>query len=309
MNCEIVKDNLILHLYGELPDDAKFELEQHLGRCATCEGEWQAMQDFRRDMDSVPALEPSPNLLAASRIQLHEKLETIEQHRGWRGWIFDPVALLRQAHFSPALAAAILIVGFVAGSLTTFKTFTGRNTARVAGASPSQQASIAGISGITQDPNGSNVQIKYDTVQQQSVNGSLDDPKIQQLLLYAARNQQNPGVRVESVDLLTQKSADPQVRAALIYTLRYDQNPGCRLKALDGIENYVKSDLRVRDAVTEALLYDANSGVRIEAIRLLQPVKADSTVRAALMQLAKSDSNPYIRNQSERMLASVSNIE
>jgi hypothetical protein len=309
MNCEIVKDNLILHLYGELPDDAKFELEQHLGGCATCEGEWRAMQQFRSDMDSYPALEPSPNLLAASRIQLHEKLEIAEQHRGWRSWIFDPVAWLRQVHFSPALASAILIVGFVAGSLTTFKTLRRPGGTGIAANPASQQASIAGISGITQDPNSNNVQIKYDTVQQQLVKGSLDDPKIQQLLVYAARNQQNPGVRVESVDLLTQKSSDPQVRAALIYTLRYDQNPGCRLKALDGLESYVKSDLRVRDAITEALLYDASTGVRIEAIRMLQPVKADSTVRAALTQLAKNDSNAYIRNQSERMLASVSNIE
>ena len=59
----------------------------------------------------------------------------------------------------------------------------------------------------------------------------------------------------------------------------------------------------------EALLYDANSGVRTEAIHLLQPVKADSSVRTALQQLVAKDKNPYIRRESERLLASVANIE
>jgi len=146
-------------------------------------------------------------------------------------------------------------------------------------------------------------------VQPASANGSLDDPKIEQLLLYAARNQQNPGVRVESVDLLSRKCDKQQIRELMMYALRYDANPGVRLKALDGLQGYVKSDLRVRDAVVEALLYDANSGVRTEAIHLLQPVKADSSVRAALQQLAGKDKNPYISRESERLLASVANIE
>jgi putative zinc finger protein len=307
MNCDTVRENLALHLYGELPDDARFGLEQHLGNCSECQGEWQSMQAFRASMDSLPLLEPSPNLLAASRMHLHDKLESAHQAAGWR-LVLDPVAWLRQMRFAPALAAAILMVGFTAGVLTTFRTI-GRNNPGAARPAPASEASIAGISGITQEPGSNNVQIKYDTLQPQTVNGSLDDPKVEQLLLYAARNQQNPGVRVESMDLLSQKAADPHVREALIYALRYDPNPGCRLKALDGLEAYVKSDLRVRDAVTEALLYDSSTGVRIDALRLLQPVKADSSVRAALQQLAKADSNAYIRSESGHMLASMSNIE
>ena len=54
------------------------------------------------------------------------------------------------------------------------------------------------------------------------------------MLLYAARNQQNPGVRVESVDLLSRKCDKQQIRELMMYALRYDANPGVRLKALDG---------------------------------------------------------------------------
>jgi len=309
MNCERAKENMTLHLYGELADDVRYELEQHLGRCPECEREYQHTRQFHSEMNSLPQLEPSASLVAAARIRLHEALDTAEQTSGWRRWVFDPVEWLRQMRFSPALASAILIVGFTGGVLATFQIANSRQPNGIPAPTSNALASVAAISGISQDPNSNNVQIKYDTVQPASANGSLDDPKIEQLLLYAARNQQNPGVRVESVDLLSRKCEKQQIRELMMYSLRYDANPGVRLKALDALQGYVKTDLRVRDAVLEALLYDANSGVRTEAIHLLQPVKADSSVRTALQQLAAKDKNPYIRRESERLLASVANIE
>jgi len=88
-----------------------------------------------------------------------------------------------------------------------------------------------------------------------------------------------------------------------MYALRYDSNPGVRLKALDGLGAFVKSDPRVRDAMLEALIRDSNSGVRTDALRLLDPVRADSSVRVVLRELAQSDQNPYIRSQARMMLA------
>ena len=36
MNCEWVKNNGTLYVYDELPDDARYELEQHIARCESC---------------------------------------------------------------------------------------------------------------------------------------------------------------------------------------------------------------------------------------------------------------------------------
>ena len=96
---------------------------------------------------------------------------------------------------------------------------------------------------------------------------------------------------------------DTHVREALIYALRYDSNPGVRLKALGGLGNYVKSDPRVRDAVLEGLMNDSNPGVRTEALHLLEPVRADGSVRAVLQRLAENDQNQYIKTQARNMLA------
>jgi len=303
MKCEWVKANILLYVYNELADDARYELEQHLARCAECTLELKSARKFHAVLSELPVEEPSPNLIAASRMRLQEALETTKQGTFWHRLVFDPAAWLRQVRFAPALAAAIFIVGFAGGVGATYQLLSSRPGQVPAVSTPVTESSIAGIRSVSQEPGSNQVTIKYDTVSTQQAQGSLNDQRIQQLLLFATRNNYNSGVRMDSVDLLTQQPNDTQVREALIYALRYDSNPGVRLKALDGLAAYVKSDPRVRDALLEALMNDANPGVRTEALHLLEPVRADSSVRAVLQRLAENDRSEYIKNQARNMLA------
>lgn len=306
MNCEWVKSNITLYIYDELPDDGRIELEQHTSRCADCALELKATQGFRDLMSGYQQLEPSPNLLAASRMKLQEELEQVEQHKGLRLFL-DPTAWLRRMKFSPALASALLIVGFAAGILTAWK-MVPRTPGTIDKGTASTEASIAGIRQITQVPGTDKVEINYDTTTPQKVEGSLNDARIQKLLLFAARSNYNPGVREDAVNQLASKPDDSRIREALKSSLLYDTNPGVRLKSLDALGPYVKDDTSVRDAVVSALQTDTNPGVRAEAMRLLQPVRADSSVRMVLERLSTEDKSTYIREQANRMLASMPEI-
>jgi hypothetical protein len=197
----------------------------------------------------------------------------------------------------------IFIVGF-GGGLGAMYSVKGPATA----ATPPVEASISGITSIEKQPGTDNVKVQYDKRLPASVQGSASDPKVQDLLLYAAKSNENSGVRLNSVDALTSKADDPRVRETLTYALRYDSNPGVRLMALDGLGSYVKQDIRVRNAVLESLLNDSNLGVRSGALHALEPVRADSSVRMALQQLSKEDPSEYIRTESKRVLASMPNI-
>jgi anti-sigma factor RsiW len=314
MKCEWVRENILLFVYNELPDDARYELEQHVARCGDCAGELKATRVFHATLSSLPVEEPTPNLLTASRMRLQEALETTEQGGLWQKLTFDPWAWLRQMRFSPALSAALLIVGFAAGIGTMYSIVGSRSssTPQMAESTPSSspaQASISGIRSIIQEPGSDKVSIKYDATTTQQTEGSINDQRIQQLLLFAARNNYNSGVRMDSVDLLTQKPDDTRVREALLYALRYDSNPGVRLKALEGLSSYVKDDVRVRDTLLEALMNDSNAGVRTRALQLLEPVRADSSVRAVLQRLAQDDKNVYIRSQARTLLAQLPEID
>jgi len=310
MKCEWVRENIVLQVYGELADDARHELEQHVARCADCAAELKSEQEFHAMLSQDRAADPTPNLLAASRMRLQEALETAQQGTFWTRLPFDPANWLRQVRFSPALASVILLLGFGGGLITARQAFVGK-TQGPAGAQSAitSNAAIAGINSISQEPGSNQVSIKYNTVSPAEYSGTLTDQKVQELLLYAARSNYNSGVRVDSVGLLAQRSSDQQVREALMYTLQNDTNPGVRLKSLDALGNYVKNDTNVRDAVLRALVNDSNSGIRIEALRLIEPVKADGSVRGVLMALAAKDQSQYIKSQARTMLAQLPEID
>src|SRR3954469_4097666 len=139
MNCEWVKENVVLYVYDELADDSRIEMEQHAEHCPACAEEIAAARSFHQEMSSRPQLEVSPNFLAASRMRLSEALETTEQSH-WRKWILDPTEWLRQMRFSPALASAILILGFATGTLTAWKVF-GNNGSTQGGGTSARIAS------------------------------------------------------------------------------------------------------------------------------------------------------------------------
>jgi len=312
MKCEWVQENILLYIYNELADDARYELEQHLGRCPECAAELKSARAFHGSLSRLPVTEPTPNLLAASRMRLQEALETAPQGGWWQRLTFDPANWLRQVRFSPALAAVIFMIGFGGGIGAMYKMMPNSPVANGVEhfvPPPVSEASITGIRSVVQEPGSDQVNIKFDTVQTQEATGNLNDQRIQQLLLFAARSNYSSGVRMDSVDLLTQKPNDTRVREALIYSLHNDTNPGVRLKAIEGLGSYVKEDTNVRNAVLNALMGDENQGVRTQALTLLAPVKADSSVRLALQQLAGTDKNQYIRSQARTILAQLPEID
>jgi hypothetical protein len=305
MNCEWVKENVTLYVYDELPDDARHELEQHINRCPGCTAELQSMREFKEDASALPHLEVTPNLLASVRMDLQEALEGVAPASAWRRVFFDPFAWLRQVQFSPALATVIFIIGFGGGIGTMYRMGINKPDTTKPQVTTTSQASISNIVGITQNPNGQ-VQVQYNRTTQDSTTGTLNDQKIQELLLLAARDNVNSGVRMDSIELLTkQKDESGRIREALVFALRYDTNPGVRLKALEGLAPQVKSDIRVRNAVLESLLNDNQPGVRSGALHALETVKSDTSVRAAFEQLAKDDPNQYIRTESQRVLSTL----
>ncbi|MGO8857371.1 MAG: zf-HC2 domain-containing protein [Steroidobacteraceae bacterium] len=317
MKCDWVRQNILFYVYNELEDDARYEVEQHLARCPECATELKATRKFHATLSETAVAEPTPNLLAASRMRLQEALETTRQGGLWHRLILEPATWLRQIRMSPALAAVIFIVGFGGGIGATYNFLSARGGEGVVTGSlgsgnppqPLESSAIAGIRSVTQEPGSNQVSIKYDTVLAQEAQGSLNDQRIQQLLLFAARNNFNSGVRMDSVDVLTQAPDDSRVREALMYALQNDSNPGVRLKALDGLSGFVRQDARVRDGVLRALISDTNSGVRMLALRLAEPMKTDSNVRSVLTRVSRTDQNVSIRSQARTMLAQMPEMD
>jgi hypothetical protein len=100
------------------------------------------------------------------------------------------------------------------------------------------------------------IQIVLDETRQRVVTGRMDDQKIRVLLLSAAQDPADPGLRRDRGHPQHRAQA-ADVRDALIQALRHDQNAGVRLKALEGLKTYAQ-EREVRAALADVLLRDTN---------------------------------------------------
>jgi hypothetical protein len=315
MKCENAQQNIILAQYGELEDDLQLGLEQHLHGCEDCRREWNAILALQQELELTPMVEPSPNLLAASRMRLDEALDALPprsfSQRFW-GNTFRWVGFVQGA---PALATLLLGVGFLSGNLLVRYevAHAPRDTGPVTVYSPARGA-ITSVSGIVRTPNSKIVEVQYSRLVPESIQGSLDDPQIREMLMQGAKLATTSQVHEMSVAALADECARDcdsaaDVRQTLLASLRYDKSPVVRLKALTALERYVSQDQHVRDAVLDSLMHDRSEDVRSEAISVLMPVQGDSSVRQVLRTVSTQDVNPAIRNASYQVLQGTADIQ
>ena len=324
MNCDVAHERIVTAAYGELADEQAHKLERHLGGCPECVKEREQLLALKLLMDAHPAAEPEANLIARARMRLEEALDALPPWRWYERLgqrMMNGFASLQAA---PVAACLLLLAGVGAGSLGEYK-LAGNRAAHTMAARVQAQpapaagvavpAEIASISSIVRQPNSHMVEVRYNQLVPQRLEGSLDDPAIRQLLMLASQNSASTGVRDDSVGLMAAECKAGHgckaagIRDALMVALRYDKNDGVRKKALEGLEPYVAEDMRVRDAVLEALMNDSDPRIRTAAINILEPVEGDTSVRQVLHSVANTDRNPYIRTVSRQVLDSVPEIQ
>ena len=321
MTCDVARDQIMLLMYGELDDELAIGLEQHLDACEGCQGELSAIREMDEDLALLPVLEVSPNLLAQSRMRLDEALDGETPHgllmrmrsNFWRWTAFVTGA--------PALATLLVGVGFLGGS--SVYQYRAEHAPKPKpgpiNISEPTKAVIANVSGIVQTPDSELVQVKYNKLIPETMEGSLDSPEIRELLMMGMRPGTSEAVRASAVALISNEcrlghaclSGDDSkdVRGALMVRLRYDKDAGVRMKALEGLEPYLDQDKRVRDAVLEAIMRDGSATVRKAAIGMLTPVQSDSSVRQVLRTVSTQDANPFIRTASFEALQGADDIQ
>ena len=320
MNCELAHERIVTAAYNELPDEQTHELERHMTVCPDCHRDREQLLAMRILADANPVIDPPANLVARSRLRLEEALDALPPKRWYERLTQRMMNNFASLQAAPVAACLLLLVGTGAGILGSYWYVQNRaaHAAAVrppAAAADTAPAEIASISSIVRQPNSEMVEVSYNQVVPQQMEGSLDDPKIRELLMMASENSTSPAVRDDSVGLLAAECRAGHscqaagIRDALMVVLRYDKNAGVRQKALEGLAPYVAEDLRVRDAVLEALLNDADPRIRTDAVKILEPVEADTSVRQVLHTVANSDQNPHLRTYSREVLSRVPAIQ
>jgi hypothetical protein len=301
MNCERIQPQLSWYLYNELSEQERSEVEEHAETCAACSAELERERAFLARLSARKACDPPPALLAECRHDLMRSIYRAERLRTGsareRAGFFESLGRSWQAlgyWRQPVAALCLLAVGFFGGWRL-------RTPAPAGPASPGGEPLLANISGVSLDPQAGRVQISYDEVRRQTLNGTLQDPVIQGFLISAARSYGNPGVRLETIGLLTPQAGNREIRQTLLYALSHDRNPGVRLKALEALQGFAREP-DVRQALAQVLIQDENPGMRVQAIDLLTQHPDENLVGLLQDVAGKQEENNYVRMRCERVL-------
>ncbi len=304
MVCEEIEAKMTLYLYGELPDSECAAVEEHFAACADCARHAATARRLQQLLNQQPVAEPAPELLVHCRQALEVALDY--EQLGWHSLLRDWTPALSLSHPSGIVAVVGLVIfGFGLG--WTLRPQTGRvHTA--APAQASSQATLADLSGarisairqVAPDPETGGVKITLDAEHRVTMEGSLDDPRIRDVMLYALRSYSNPGIRLDTLEALRSKVDTPAVQPAFLYVLQHDPNLGLRMEALNAVR---KTDWNpeVRGALLNVVEHDKNPGLRGAVVdelsrRALQ--QHDLQVIQELQRLAETDSDRYVRQKS-----------
>ncbi len=307
MNCQQAQTRLSLYLYGELDFAQEEELEQHLAECALCERALIREKSWHSTLNAGNTDVPL-DLLAQCRQKLKTAVSQSDAGRTLNTFHLSRWAELfgfSATRWSIGIAAAsfLIVAGFTAARWIDRnglpRGFQGGNLIEGGLISPS----IVKIRDI-QPADGDRVRIVVDQIREQEISGRVGDQDVRRLLL-SATTDSDPGIRVDSVEMLKGQNGD-DVRDALISSVEHDPNAGVRLKALEALRPYI-DDPVTRAALKLALEKDDNPGVRSEAIDILAPVNGNPVfspdLAGTLQEIMRSERNDdYVRLRCLRML-------
>ncbi len=327
LDCAEMERLSVFYVCGELGTEERAAVEQHATNCARC-AETLEREKALQVLLAYPAgrQDPSEILLAQCRSELAEALDDAAGKKAGGSWLeaFRPARWLVSSFVGhPAWSAALLVLlGVALGTIAPQwyrNTLGAANNARPQLTVPAerrlteqdlQNMSVAGVSWVPDNGSGTpGVELHMTAEKPYVLAGSPDDTEVKRILTFVVTNGQrfDPGVRLDSLEVLRTRTSDSNVRRALCAAARRDTNPGVRLKALEALGGAEQDDA-VRQTLLDALLHDDNPGVRVEAVTLLssgvramsgQPTTpAEEELLRALRERMERDPNNYVRMQS-----------
>jgi hypothetical protein len=294
---------LSLYQYGELEFAEEERIEQHVAECAACyralarEKAWHTALNTERT--DVPLY-----FLEECRQELKAAVGSAATHARTPQWLNWFVSL---NEFPPrwstrlAVASFLVFVGFSAARFIDRNGLPGASdlTANSMGMINPSSTRIREV----EPAENNRVRIVFD--EEHSITGPVDSAEMRAWLLAAARDEQDPGMRVDSVEMLNEQ-AGREVRDVLLGAARTDPNAAVRLAAVEGLARY-RDDSATREALVLVLQHDDNAGVRSKAIDVLAPpsenVKMSPDLASTLAEVMRtSQPDDYVRIRCAEML-------
>lgn len=311
-NCHQCRQWIWLDVYDELPARAKKILEEHIKDCRECQLDYEEATKTARLLDQKLQIEPTELQLASSRAELHQRLLLLTQpgfSKKWSRKLWQIISL----DFAPALrfatAFVLLAIGVLLGR-TIFSTSKQSYESDQKSIADLFESNISNIESIQYDPDTRRVSMKLNTINDITIQGNLEKPEIQHILVQALRTEERPDIKLKTVRALQHtKSLNENVLNALSELLDKEENPGIRLKAVKMLTTIpITPSIKqiLAQVLVRVLLNDSSAAIRIEAFKGLSKFDNGATI-SVIYDAARNDSSEYIRNKARQILERVEN--
>jgi hypothetical protein len=240
-------------------------------------------------MVAYPRLEPVEDWVEKNRRLLRQRMEREATGISWKDrWLDFWESLLIPAPAQRlAIAVVLLIVGIVIGRVSYSGEATQNRMAKEALAALNTLGPVTNFQVSSETKPSGQVEIRFRTVKNISLKGSLKDPAIQYALVHALVNDPRINIRLKSIGLLESSIENDSVQEALLHAVEHDRNPGIRLKAMRLLTSLPVNEA-IKKILVSALFKDPNSGVCTEAVDALTQIE-DEDILAILKRRAQDD--------------------
>lgn len=320
MNCQKFEEHYWLKHYGEaVPGDEK-AWQAHAESCPHCRSRLEEWDKLRALLTAREPCIPRPQALESARRRLFARLNARHSASRWEKiaeWVRRNRVLSWGFRWELGVAAASLLFGLILGrtlfnpklrlpadspAMSVSTSFSDSEKEFIAENLLRDGARISNVRVRRSPDEESAVVVNFTAAREYQITGRPDDPLVLDLLGWAVKNEDNSGVRLQSVEELARASSlSPLARQALAYALVNDENPGVRLRALDALAG-TKPDELAEQAYLNALLKDPNPAVRIRAIDALLQSRPLEKAETYILRVAELDTNGYVRLQARRAL-------
>ncbi|HEX7344249.1 MAG TPA: HEAT repeat domain-containing protein, partial [bacterium] len=321
MDCRQFEELYWLKAYGESTPGGEEGLQKHLDGCPNCRSRLAELDRLRAVLSFRGVCEPKPEALREARYRLAARLRLAKGRsrafslgdwiQGWRwqwqvglamaslaiGLLVGRFALVQDGWvpFGATLQQASQSPSAWQDQASLERLFVGQNILR-------GKSKISDVKVKQKAENDSTIEVLFKAAKEYSVTGRPDDPMILELLGWAVKNEDNSGVRLQSVvELARASDLSPKARQTLAYALVNDKNSGVRLRALEALRKTLPDELS-EQAILNALMKDPNPAVRIGAIDALLKTPPSENTERMLLFAAETDSNEYVRKQARNAI-------
>lgn len=308
------KKLLQLSLFGELNSKEQSLLKEHLLTCEECRTELEDQKNLLELISEKKEATVDDKVLSAARYQLRGALRSEQFDKNIFSSTINSITQFFTTPLKFAVASvAMLLIGIIIGrqlfNNNPSEEIVVQNGNENRFASLEENISISNFRFIDSDASDGEVEFTFEASRPVHLKGKVNDPQVQSVLTYAMLNEQNPGLRLNSINAMDTEipiQLDKDVKSALITVMMTDENPGVRREAIKLISKF-PYDENIKQSLLFVITTDTVSGLRIEALNTLiesgsQGYNFNPEEINLIKQKLTKDENPYIKLRSRTIL-------